>query len=72
MLTFAAVEVRSVMVVFTVEYTITSGLLLLNMVQSCMLTGDQSPLSLHCLLIVTPERKLGCNAEHRWVTKRLR
>ena len=72
MLTLLTVKEGSSSVAFTVKYTITSGLLFSNMVQSCMLTGDQSPLSSHCLVIMTPERKLGCNAEHRWVTKRLR
>ena len=74
-LTFSAVKVRlasSVLLALTVKYTIMSGLLSLNIVQSCMLIGDQSPCSPHCLLTMTPERKLGCNAEHRWVTIRLR
>ena len=54
--------------IITVKYTISTGLESINMVQFVISTGDQFPSLLHCLPISTPERKLGCNSEQRWVT----
>ena len=48
----------------TVKCTIRTGLEFINMVQLVISTGDQFPSLLQCLLISTPERKLGCNSEH--------
>ena len=54
----------------TVKYTIRTGLEFRNMVQFLISTGDQFPSSLHCLPMLTPERKLGCNSEQGWVTNK--
>ena len=52
----------------TVKYNIITGLAFKNMVQFVISTGDHFLSLLHCLPILTPERKLGCNSEQDWVT----
>ena len=47
----------------TVKESVTTGRASLNMVQSLRSTDDQFPLLKHCLLMFTPERKLGCSVE---------
>ena len=53
-----------VLPVFIVKDSVTTGIEFVNMVQLLRSTDDQLPLCRHCLLMLTPERKFGCNSEH--------
>ena len=48
----------------SVKCTVITGLEPINVVQFVISTGDQFPLLLQRLSMLTPKRKLGCNLEH--------